>query len=93
MIGLIVNLAIVPPLALGPARERVATLTGDTAAALDRLADALVHPQNAATLDDLLARARALRGSVAAAEAAAAAQATVPAGAAFTASTARCGSG
>ena len=70
VIGLIVNLAIVPPLALGPARERVATLTGDTAAALDRLADALVHPQNAATLDDLLARARTLRGSVAAAEAA-----------------------
>ncbi|MFV4913909.1 aromatic acid exporter family protein [Microbacterium lacticum] len=68
VIGLIVNLAIVPPLALGPARERVAVLTGDTAAALDRLGDALLTPQDAASLDDLLTRARELRGSVTVAE-------------------------
>ena len=66
--GLIVNVAIVPPLALGPAREQVAILTGDTADALDRLGSALVQPQTAASLDDLLAQARALRGSVTAAE-------------------------
>ncbi|WP_454119490.1 FUSC family protein [Microbacterium lacticum] len=68
VIGLIVNLAIVPPLALGPARERVAVLTGDTAAALDRLGDALLTPQDEASLDDLLTRARELRGSVTVAE-------------------------
>lgn len=68
VMGLIVNVAIVPPLALGPARTRVAALTDDTAAALDRLAAALVAPQSSDSLTDLLARARALRGAVTDAE-------------------------
>ncbi|MBN9178081.1 MAG: FUSC family protein [Microbacterium sp.] len=67
-IGLVVNLAIVPPLALDPARGRVAELTADTAAALDRLGDALLAPQNTASLAALLAEAREVRGAVAAAE-------------------------
>ena len=68
VIGLVVNLAFVPPLALDPARARVATLRSDTADALDRLGDALVSSQDAAALTDLLDRARAVRGSVGAAE-------------------------
>lgn len=70
VIGLVVNVAIVPPLALGPARARVAALTEDTAAGLDRLGAALVATQDADRLATLLAQARALRGTVADAEAA-----------------------
>lgn len=70
VIGLIVNVAIVPPLALGPARTRVAALTDDTAAALSRLGTALVTPQSGDALDALLTQARGLRGSVTEAEAA-----------------------
>lgn len=68
-LGLIVNVAFVPPLALTPARARVAALTIDAAAALDRLAAALLAPQTARSLDDLLAQARAMRDTVAAAQA------------------------
>lgn len=67
-IGLVVNVALVPPLALEPARARVAAAIEETAAALDRLGDALTTPQDAASLADLLARARGLRSMVGAAE-------------------------
>ena len=67
-IGLLVNIAFVPPLALGPARARVAALTADAADALDRLGDALVRPQDGDALPLLLAQARAVRGSVSSAE-------------------------
>lgn len=70
LIGLIVNVALVPPLALDAARARVAGVTDETAAALDRLGDALTTPQDAASLARLLAQARELRGSVTAAESA-----------------------
>lgn len=68
VIGLIVNVALVPPVALDPARARVAAATEETAAALDRLGDALTTPQDGGSLDALLAQARALRGVVGAAE-------------------------
>lgn len=68
-IGLIVNVAVVPPLALGPARAQVASLVEGTAAALDRLGTALVTLQSPEELTDLLARARDLRQEVTRAEA------------------------
>lgn len=69
VIGLIVNVALVPPLALGPARARVAALTDEAAAGLDRLGAALVAGQDRRSLDELLSRAREIRGSVTAAQA------------------------
>lgn len=69
-IGLIVNVALVPPLALEPARERVALLADGAAGALDRLGTGLVSGQNDESLTALLTQARDLRGSVAQAESA-----------------------
>lgn len=70
IIGLIVNTAIVPPVTLGPARERVAALTGGLGTALDDLGDALLSPQTADGLSALLTRARSLRAAATAAESA-----------------------
>jgi len=67
-IGLIVNVALVPPLALESARARVATLTEEAAAALDRLGAALTTRQAPQALHELLTRARAVRDTVAAAQ-------------------------
>jgi uncharacterized membrane protein YccC len=60
-IGLVVNLALVPPVALAPARAGLEALTEEIAAALDRLADALVLPRTRAQLEELLLTARLLR--------------------------------
>lgn len=60
-IGFVVNLAIVPPMALAPAREKTEALVGEVAAALDRLAEALVAPQTRAEVEELLLTARLLR--------------------------------
>ena len=60
-IGLVVNIAIVPPVHLEPAREAVASLGIEIAASLDRLATALRHPQTIAELNEMLITARLLR--------------------------------
>ncbi|MFG6501831.1 aromatic acid exporter family protein [Microbacterium sp. P05] len=70
LIGVIVNLALVPPVALAPAREKVDALGGELGDALDRLADALETAQTAASLEELLLEARLLRPMRDAAEAA-----------------------
>jgi uncharacterized membrane protein YccC len=61
LIGFAVNLAIVPPVALPPAREKVAALGSELAAALERLADALAEPRTPAQLEELLLEARLMR--------------------------------
>ena len=60
-IGLIVNLAIVAPVFVSPARVAVASLTKKTAAVLESLARALSTPQSDAELRKLLDEARMLR--------------------------------
>ena len=60
-IGVIVNIAIVPPVLLGPARTAVGGLAREIAATLERLATALTTPQTRAQIDGLLIEARLLR--------------------------------
>jgi len=69
-IGIVVNVAIVPPVAVAPAREHVARLGGELAASVDRLAAALEGPQVAAEVETLMIEARLLRPMRDAAEAA-----------------------
>ncbi|WP_345802357.1 FUSC family protein [Microbacterium sp. AZCO] len=73
LIGIVVNVAIVPPVAVAPAHRAVDELGDALADALDRLADALTTPQSAAELAQLLDDARAVRPELEAAEAAIAA--------------------
>ncbi len=61
LIGLIVNLAIVAPVFVSPARVAVASLTKRTTAVLESLARALSAPQSDAELRKLLDEARMLR--------------------------------
>jgi uncharacterized membrane protein YgaE (UPF0421/DUF939 family) len=61
VIGLIVNVAIVPPVLLAPAHLAVNRLLRDCATCLDAIATSLTSEQDAESLDSLLARARALR--------------------------------
>lgn len=67
-VGIIVNLALVPPVALAPAREAVSALSEEVAASMERLAHALERPQSRAGLTELMIQARLLRPMVAAAE-------------------------
>ncbi|QEW02871.1 FUSC family protein [Microbacterium lushaniae] len=60
-IGFLVNLAVVPPVAIGPARDKSDGLGIEIADALDRLAGALSHPRTRAELEELLLTARLLR--------------------------------
>ncbi|WP_022880976.1 FUSC family protein [Gryllotalpicola ginsengisoli] len=60
-IGVIVNVAIVPPVQVAPARDSVDALIGEIAERLDALAAALSAPQTAQQLDELLVLARLLR--------------------------------
>jgi uncharacterized membrane protein YgaE (UPF0421/DUF939 family) len=60
-LGLIINVAIVPPVLLRPAHLAVARLLEELATMLDELAIALTVPQNSAQLNRLLERARELR--------------------------------
>lgn len=60
-IGLIVNVVLVPPVAVAPAHRAVDALGTDLAGALTRLAAALGGRRTRAELDDLLAQARAVR--------------------------------
>ncbi|GAA2071470.1 aromatic acid exporter family protein [Microbacterium hatanonis] len=61
LVGLIVNVALVPPVAVAPARQRIEALGDELSAALDRLADALATPQTPASLEELLLEARLMR--------------------------------
>lgn len=61
LIALAVNLLIVPPVMLGPARDAVSNLAEEVASTLDRLADALRTPYSGAQLAEMLAQARTLR--------------------------------
>jgi uncharacterized membrane protein YgaE (UPF0421/DUF939 family) len=61
IIGVVVNITIVPPVLLAPAHASVLRLGNELAATLDRLADALGKKQTPATLDELLLEARLLR--------------------------------
>lgn len=56
--GLLINVAIVPPVLLAPAQRAVATLLNDCANILDRLAESLRQPQTRVELDALLRDAR-----------------------------------
>ena len=60
-VGLVVNVALVPPVLVPPARAKLDVLGRELAAALERLADALERPQTPANLEGLLLEARLLR--------------------------------
>lgn len=61
IIGFVVNLALVPPVAVAPAREGVARLAEELARSLERLADALVEPCDRPRREGLMVEARLLR--------------------------------
>jgi uncharacterized membrane protein YccC len=61
VIGVVVNVLIVPPVAVAPARRDLGLLGGELAASLDRLAAALESPQSPAQLQGLLLEARLMR--------------------------------
>lgn len=69
-IGFVVNVAIVPPVAVAPAHDAVDRLSDELAASVDRLADALEQPQTPEALEELLLTARLMRPMRDAAEAA-----------------------
>lgn len=60
-LGVIVNVLIVPPVALAPAERDVTLLSSELASSLERLADALASPQTPQQLDTLMIQARLLR--------------------------------
>ena len=60
-IGVVVNVALVPPVAVTPAHRAVEALGESLASALERLADALEHPRTPSELAQLLIDARAVR--------------------------------
>jgi uncharacterized membrane protein YccC len=61
VICVVVNVLIVPPVAVAPARRDLGLLGGELAASLDRLASALESPQSPAQLQGLLLEARLMR--------------------------------
>lgn len=61
LIGIVVNTALVPPVLVPPARDKLDVLGRELAAALERLADALETPQTQESLEGLLLEARLLR--------------------------------
>lgn len=61
LIGIVVNVLLVPPVAVAPAHRAVDALGEELATSLDRLADAFERPQNAAQLTELLLQARLMR--------------------------------
>lgn len=60
-LGFVVNLLLVPPVTIAPAREAVEALGGEIAATLERLADALDRPRTQAQLAEMMVTARLLR--------------------------------
>lgn len=61
VVALLVNVAIVPPVLLGPAHQAVSDLASGVGSVLDGLSDALSTPQKPAQRRALLEEARALR--------------------------------
>lgn len=61
VIGFVVNVVLVPPVALEPAHRAVDALGGEVAESLERLADALEAPQTPAQLEEVMITARLLR--------------------------------
>lgn len=64
VIGFVVNLALVPPVALRPAHDAVESLGGEISASLERLAAALETPQTPAQLEELMITVRLMRPMV-----------------------------
>lgn len=60
-IGFVVNVALVPPVAVAPARAAVSALGEELAASFRRLADGLETPRSRAELEELMLHARLLR--------------------------------
>lgn len=60
-VALLVNVVVVPPIAVAPAREKVARLAEEIAAAMDRLAEALPASHTPAELEELMLTARLMR--------------------------------
>lgn len=60
-IGIVVNLVIVPPVAVAPARAAVDALSDELAASLERLAAALESPRSHAQVAELLLQARLMK--------------------------------
>jgi len=60
-VGLLVNVAIVPPVLLGPAHRAVARLAASTSTVMNDIADALIEPRTGYQLTELLLEARLLR--------------------------------
>ncbi|WP_344053196.1 FUSC family protein [Microbacterium lacus] len=61
VIGILVNLALVPPVAVTPARDAVTALGDEVANSLERLADALESRPTEADLHGLLVEARLMK--------------------------------
>ncbi|MDL9979929.1 FUSC family protein [Microbacterium sp. ASV49] len=61
VVGFLVNIAIVPPLQVSPARDAVDRLGGELASSLERLADALDTAKTRVQLDEMLLQARLMR--------------------------------
>jgi len=61
LIGFVVNLALVPPVAVAPAHARLDALGEEIAATMERLAAALETPQTYAQREELLLTARLMR--------------------------------
>ncbi|KAA9110878.1 FUSC family protein [Microbacterium rhizomatis] len=61
LIGIVVNVLIVPPVSVAPAHRAVDALGNELAATLDRLADAFERPQSPEHLTELLVSARLMR--------------------------------
>ena len=68
VVGFLVNVALVPPVALKPVHDAVDTLGGELSASLERLAAALEAPQSRPQLEELMIQARLLRPMLGSAE-------------------------
>lgn len=60
-LGFVVNLVLVPPVAVAPARRSLESLGEELASSLERLADALIRPLERGDREELLITARLLR--------------------------------
>ena len=61
VIGILINLALVPPVAVAPAHDAVLALADELADSLERLARALEAPQSPGDLNGLLVEARLMK--------------------------------
>jgi len=61
VIGIVVNLVLVPPLAVAPAKDAVDALGSELSRSLERLATALESPRSRPQVEELLIEARLMR--------------------------------